>query len=325
MTQEVPAWFLLLIALTVSWAAIGLRLRFAHRGLDAPNHRSLHDRPTPHGGGLGITAAMLVTGAWLGVPWLVLACVLGLALLSWLDDVLHLPYLLRLTVHLAAAALLCSEFDVPAVWAWPVMILAIGWMTNLYNFMDGADGLAGSMGVIGFAAYGLGFGMAGVASLALWCGAIAVACLGFLRFNWPPARIFMGDVGSIPLGFLAGGLGMWGIVEQAWPAWFPLLVFSPFVLDATVTLGRRALAGKRVWEAHREHYYQRMVRMGYGHRGMTLRWGALMLAVAASALGLVLAPPTVVVMVLAAWVLIFVWLARVIDRRWQVFAQGATQ
>jgi UDP-N-acetylmuramyl pentapeptide phosphotransferase/UDP-N-acetylglucosamine-1-phosphate transferase len=99
------------------------------------------------------------------------------------------------------------------------------------------------------------------------CAGVAAAAAGFLCFNFHPARIFMGDVGSVPLGFTAGALGLVGWRSGAWPLWFPLLVFAPFILDATVTLLRRALRGEKVWQAHRSHYYQRMVQMGLGHRG----------------------------------------------------------
>jgi UDP-N-acetylmuramyl pentapeptide phosphotransferase/UDP-N-acetylglucosamine-1-phosphate transferase len=176
-------------------------------------------------------------------------------------------------------------------------------MTNLYNFMDGADGLAGSQGVAGFAAYAAGFVMAGDSALAAWCAAAAAACAGFLCFNWPPAKIFMGDVGSIPLGFLAGGLGLVGIWQGAWPVWFPLMAFAPFVLDASTTLARRALEGKRVWEAHREHAYQRMVQMGYGHRGMTSRWAVVMGTGAIFAIGLLVLPASWV-----QWIAVLGWL-----------------
>lgn len=306
----------LLLAFAISWAAIGLRLRFADRGLDQPNHRSLHEKPTPHGGGLGIVLALLAAGAWLGVPYLLLAMVLGLALLSLADDLWHLPFWLRLAVHLGAAAVMCHLIALSAL-LWLPAVLAVGWMTNLYNFMDGADGLAGSQGVAGFAAYAAGFALAGDAVLATWCMAAAAACVGFLWFNWPPAKIFMGDVGSIPLGFLAGSLGLVGIWQGAWPLWFPLAAFAPFVLDASVTLVRRALGGKRVWEAHREHTYQRMVQLGYGHRGMTMRWGVLMAAGAVLATGLLALPTWVQWIAVLAWLTFLVWLGSRVDQRWQ--------
>lgn len=300
-------WLAVPVSFALAWVVVRLRLRFADRGLDQPNHRSLHERPTPHGGGLGIVLTLLVIGAWIGVPILLLVAVLGLALLSFLDDVRHLPFWLRLSVHLCAAAMLCYLIALPAWWWLPAM-LAVGWMTNLYNFMDGADGLAGSQGVVGFSAYAAGFAMSGDFVLAAWSGAAAAACAGFLWFNWPPAKIFMGDVGSIPLGFLAGGLGMVGAWQGAWPSWFPLMVFALFVLDASVTLMRRALAGKRVWEAHREHIYQRMVRMGYGHKGMTLRWSALMASGAMLAVALLALPAWVQWVAVPAWLTFLAWL-----------------
>lgn len=307
---------ILFSAFAISWATISLRLRFADRGLDQPNHRSLHERPTPHGGGVGIVLALLATGIWLEIPILLVTAVLGLALLSLADDLMHLPFWLRLAAHLAAAAGLCHLIALP-IWGWLPVMLAVGWMTNLYNFMDGADGLAGSQGLTGFTAYAAGFALAGDVTLAAWCLAAAAACAGFLCFNWPPAKIFMGDVGSIPLGFLAGGLGLVGIWQDAWLLWFPLIAFAPFILDASATLMRRALAGKRVWEAHREHTYQRMVQMGYGHRGMTLRWGALMLACALFAIGLLALPDWIQWVGVLVWLTFLALLGTHINRRWR--------
>lgn len=298
MTADI--WLAAPVSFALAWAVVRLRLRFADRGLDQPNHRSLHEKPTPHGGGLGIV----------------------LALLSLADDLRHLPFWLRLAAHLGAAAALYHLIGLPILW-WLPAVLAVGRMTNLYNFMDGADGLAGSQGVAGFAAYAAGFAMAKDSAMAAWCAAAAAACAGFLCFNWPPAKIFMGDAGSIPLGFLAGGLGLVGIWQGAWPAWFPLLAFAPFVLDASATLARRGLAGKRVWEAHREHVYQRMVQMGYGHRGMTLRWAALMAAGALLAVTLLALPPWVQWIAVPAWLTFLAWLGmRTIQRQFGLQADN---
>lgn len=315
-------WASSILSLLVCWAIIALRLRFGHRGLDHPNHRSLHDRPTPHGGGAGIVIALLVIGWWLTVPMILLVLLVGLAALSLLDDAMPLPFWLRLAVHLAAAAVVCSLAGLP-VWSWPAAMLTVAWMTNLYNFMDGADGLAGCQGATGFLAYSIGLGVAGDSVLAAWCAAAAFACVGFLLFNWPPARIFMGDVGSIPLGFMAGAIGLWGAWHGAWPAWFPLVVFGAFILDASTTLARRALGGARVWEAHRDHYYQRMVRLGYGHRGMTLRWGAVMLVGAALAVGLLALPGWLQWSMAGGWFAALIALGVRIDRNWQARATSA--
>jgi UDP-N-acetylmuramyl pentapeptide phosphotransferase/UDP-N-acetylglucosamine-1-phosphate transferase len=146
--------------------------------------------------------------------------------------------------------------------------------------MDGSDGLAAGMGVIGFGAYTI----AADAATAVLCAAMAAATAAFLLHNFHPARIFLGDVGSIPIGFLAAAIGVVGWRNDAWPLWFPVLVFGPFIGDATVTLVRRLVRGERVWRAHREHYYQRMVRMGLGHRGTALAGYGAMLACGAAAL-----------------------------------------
>lgn len=297
-----PHWLMPFVSLLLSWLVVAGRLRFSQFGLDAPNHRSLHERATPHGGGLGIVVASLLSGAWLEIEATVLVLVVILAVLSLIDDLRHLPFWLRLVFHLGAAVLVCRMLELPA-WSWLPTILLVGWMTNLYNFMDGADGLAGSQGIFGYLAYGAGFAYGGDNDLALWCASIAAACLGFLRFNWPPARIFMGDVGSISLGFLAGTLGVIGVWRDVWPVWFPLMAFAPFVLDASATLLRRALTGQRVWEPHREHYYQRMVLMGYGHNRMTMRWAAVMAVGAVIAMALLVLPSA------AQWPGALLWLA----------------
>jgi UDP-N-acetylmuramyl pentapeptide phosphotransferase/UDP-N-acetylglucosamine-1-phosphate transferase len=165
-----------------------------------------------------------------------------------------------------------------------LLCLALAWLTNLYNFMDGSDGLAGGMALIGFGAYAIASAVTGHRPLLVFDVALAAAAAAFLWFNFSPARIFLGDVGSVPLGFLAGALGLVGWRDDLWPLWFPALVFAPFIADATVTLLRRLYRREKVWQAHREHYYQRLVRMGLGHRGTALLGYALMLVCAAAAL-----------------------------------------
>ena len=153
--------------------------------------------------------------------------------------------------------------------------------------------------------------------------AVAGAAAGFLVFNFPPAKVFMGDGGSIPLGFLAASLGLLGWRQALWPLWFPVLVFSPFLADASVTLLRRVLRRERFWQAHREHYYQRLVRMGWGHGRTALCEYALMAGVTASALmalGLSLAYQG---LVLAGWAVVFAAVMIGIDRRWQGFLRAA--
>lgn len=254
--------------------------------LDRPNERSLHAAPVPRTGGLAITAGVAVSLAYLGRgDQGILLIALTLAAVSFCDDLFGLPTLLRLAVHLCSAGLVLI-FILPETGTivFPLALLAIAWITNLYNFMDGSDGLAGGMTVVGFGAYAIGAHAGGAVWLAVVCASIASSALAFLLFNFHPAKIFMGDAGSIPLGFLAGAVGVSGWQSGIWPVWFPLLVFSPFVVDATLTLLKRILRRERVWQAHRDHYYQRLVRMGFGHRNTALVEYLLMTACATLAL-----------------------------------------
>ena len=279
----------------VSFTAIAI-LRRSHwaAGLaDRPNERSLHRVSTPRVGGLGVMAGALPVAAACADEALavLLACAALLALVSLIDDRQSLPIEVRLPAHFAAAtvALLAiagpdarhPDLDLAQA---TLAIVVLVWMTNLFNFMDGADGLAGGMAAIGFGALALAASAAGAMPLALAAGAIAAASVGFLAHNFPPARVFLGDAGSVPLGFLAGALGLYGALAGAWPLSFPLLVFSPFIADASVTLLRRVLRGEPFWRAHRGHYYQRLVLAGWTRRGLALWSYALMLAAAASAL-----------------------------------------
>ena len=149
----------------------------------------------------------------------------------------------------------------------------------------------------------------------------AAAAAAFLVRNFPPARIFMGDVGSVPLGFLAGALGLIGWNDGVWPLWFPLLVFAPFVCDATLTLLKRLARGERAWQAHREHYYQRLVRMGFGHRGAALIEYAAMLGCAAAAVYANGRGISVQVAVIGASIVILGGIAVWVDLRWSRFVR----
>jgi UDP-N-acetylmuramyl pentapeptide phosphotransferase/UDP-N-acetylglucosamine-1-phosphate transferase len=271
------------VAFVLSFACVRIVLaRFGQMALDRPNERSLHASPVPRSGGFAVLAgagAALALGAF--ELWFVCALAALLAAVSFVDDLYGVPAMGRLTAHLVTAGLTAWYFLSPMnLVELAVIILAMTWITNLYNFMDGSDGLAGGMTVIGFAAYAL----AADPATAVLCAAIAAAAAAFVLHNFHPARIFLGDVGSIPLGYLAAALGVVGWRNDAWPLWFPLLVFGPFIGDATVTLVRRLIRGERVWRAHREHYYQRMVRMGLGHRGTALAAYAAMIVCAAAAL-----------------------------------------
>lgn len=294
-----------------------LRTRLVSIALDQPNQRSLHSMATPRTGGLAIMMGMLIAWCLMMQAWIWVALLLFLVAVSLVDDMRGLSVRWRLLAQLLA----CTIFvlmDMPNLaWWWlPLSILAITWMANLYNFMDGSDGLAGGMALFGFGFYALAAYFANDAQLALMSGAIASAALAFLLFNFYPARIFMGDAGSVPLGFLAGSIGLYGWQHGNWPLWFPIIVFSPFIVDATATLLKRLLRGEKVWQAHRSHYYQRLVQMGWGHRKTAIAEYALMLAVGGSAVFLLTQPKLIVLYALILWALVYVAIMWLIERFW---------
>ena len=264
--------------------------------LDLPNERSSHLAPTPRGGGIALIAASLA--AWLclvaagALPPSVLVVALaaaGLALISWFDDLRGLSPGIRLLAQFAAV--------VAGLWVLPQGAIFQGWLprgldtaaaallwvwfVNLFNFMDGIDGIAGGEA----AAIGIGValvaGTGGVFELIAPSVAVAAAALGFLVWNWQPARIFMGDVGSVPLGYLLGYLLL---ALAARGAWAPAVILPLYFLaDATLTLLRRLARGERVWQAHREHFYQRAVQRGLRHDAVVRRVLATDSALIASA------------------------------------------
>ena len=307
--------------------------------LDRPNQRSLHSRPMPRGGGLGIAAAIylaggiaMVLGGAIHFPFFPAVAGVALVAVSYWDDRNHVRIGYRLGVHFAAAVILVYDgsllaaVDLPGV-SLPLTLsnvagavvttLCIVWMVNLYNFMDGMDGFAAGMAVIGFGSFAIlswGRGDVGFTTLSL---VICAAAAGFLVLNFPPARIFMGDAGSSLLGFLAAALTLWAARADIFPFWAALLVFSPFIVDATVTLALRLLRREQIWQAHKSHFYQRLVQMGWGHR-RTLMWElALMAGCAGSAIFAVRVRPDLQQSLLLAWTIAYaalmgfvIWLER---------------
>jgi UDP-N-acetylmuramyl pentapeptide phosphotransferase/UDP-N-acetylglucosamine-1-phosphate transferase len=319
--SAIAAFVTTLVCLSLLLSKVGRRLV-----LDRPNERSLHQNPVPRTGGLaiivGVAAGCLVGAHGFGAT---LGLAAALAAVSFLDDVFGLPTSLRLALHLAAAAaMLLFELHFPGWALFATLVLALTWYANLYNFMDGSDGLAGGMALIGFGAYTVAAALSGVHPLAELCAVLAAAAAAFLTRNFHPASIFRGDVGSVPLGFLAGALGLIGWNDNIWPIWFPVLVFAPFVCDATLTLFKRLLRGERVWQAHRDHYYQRLVRMGFGHRGTAAIEYTVMLVCAAVALLARNAKFSAQVAALAAASAALIAIAIWVDMRWGRFAGRAS-
>jgi UDP-N-acetylmuramyl pentapeptide phosphotransferase/UDP-N-acetylglucosamine-1-phosphate transferase len=315
-----------LIALLVSGLIVALLLRgrVASFALDLPNARSLHATPTPRLGGIGIIAGIATAWAYAAAPLdplLLLALVL-LAGVSLLDDLRDVGVAWRFTIHLASAVLaVIAQLRGHEWWMVAGAALATAWMINLYNFMDGADGLAGGMATIGFGAYGAAALAGGDFAFAAINLAVAGAALGFLLFNFPPARVFMGDVGAIPLGCLAAVLQIAGTLRGDWPWWFGGVVFSPFIVDASLTLVKRLLRGEKIWQAHREHYYQRLVRSGWGHRKTACAEYALMIACGGLAIAGSRADPAWQTAIIGGIALLYVVLALALEKYLQADAQ----
>jgi UDP-N-acetylmuramyl pentapeptide phosphotransferase/UDP-N-acetylglucosamine-1-phosphate transferase len=276
----------------------------AVRMLDLPNERSLHRGPVPRTGGMALWGGLLAAGAvalGAGMPvtsdwaWLAVAAVV-VAAVSFLDDRRGVPPHYRFIAHLAAALVLFwggvdwSLLELPGLAWWmpdvlalPLSVLFVVWMINLYNFMDGMDGFAAGMAVFGFGAFAVLGARGGDAAFTLGNTAIAAAAGGFLLSNFPPARIFLGDLGSATLGLLAAAMSLIGSQRGLFPLWVAWLAFSPFIVDATWTLVRRLVGGERIWTAHRSHHYQRLVLAGWGQRATLLRSYLLMAACGATA------------------------------------------
>lgn len=294
-----PAILVVLVAAAGGWLGAWLVRRHALRlGLvQAPNHRSSHQVPTPAGGGIGIVIGVTVAGLLAGftglVGWrwpLMLALALPLAAVGFLDDLRPVPVRLRLAIQLLSCGLLLAlsgAWQALGPFGFLVLLVAGVWWVNLFNFMDGIDGLAASQALFMSLAAGLlwwlfgdgAWGLVprstsegGVADLAgiLSSASVAAACAGFLCLNWPPARVFMGDVGSTWLGFVLFGLAVEGVGEAGLHPASWLVLGALFGTDATVTLLRRLLHGERWAEAHRSHAYQRLARRFGAHRPVTL-------------------------------------------------------
>jgi UDP-N-acetylmuramyl pentapeptide phosphotransferase/UDP-N-acetylglucosamine-1-phosphate transferase len=282
-----------LVAFAVALAATpAVRFAAVRSGLlDVPGPRSSHARATPRGGGLAVAAALVAALLFLApgregpeVPALLLAAG-AVALLGLLDDRFSLPAAWRLVLQSVAAAALVAAaggFDrlpLPAPLDAPLGPLggpaAVVWIlavVNFYNFLDGIDGLAALQGAL----TGLGIALAGWDPFASFLGAaLAGGCAAFLVFNWSPARIFLGDVGSLLLGFSFAALPLLAPpAARPRAVAFVALSLWLFLADAAFTLVRRFARGARWDEAHREHLYQRLVAAGATHRAVALAIGA---------------------------------------------------
>jgi len=264
--------------------------------IDAPNERSSHSHPTPRGGGLALVV-MTMAGlsvsqgiwhltTWRGLLFYLVAAAL-IAVVSWMDDLHSLPTSLRFLVHFLAAGLVlvvwgyCETLQLPLVGTIHLGLLgpifSLFWivgLTNAYNFMDGIDGIAGGQALVA----GIGWAVVGWnledPFLFTLGSLVAASSLGFLVFNWAPAKIFMGDIGSTFLGFTFAAVPIMtprlAASNRSVMFLIGFLLLWPFIVDTGFTLLRRLSKGENIFQAHRSHLYQRMVIAGYSHQTVSL-------------------------------------------------------
>lgn len=328
-------WFAAGLTAALSFALTGAATVYSRRVglLDHPGERHSHRDPTPRGGGAGLVAALLAATlgfaaadmpAWWA--WGAAPGVTGLALMGWWDDHRSLPVLPRFLVQVAVSLWLLGCFLAlgllthAAVLA--VSVLAVIWMTNLYNFMDGSNGMAGLQGMFVAAVLAGLFARAGDAGTSLLAVLLGAACLGFLPWNLGRAKVFMGDVGSLVLGYALAALLLAGLAGGAFSLPVGLLVVSLFAVDATATLLARVSRGERWYTAHRQHAYQRLIAHGWSHGRVATLYQAVNLAVVMPGIGVaVLFPEWAWPAALSVLALLFVgWY--VVTRKTGVLAQA---
>jgi len=324
---------LVLTAALLAWLMTPLAKRYSEwRGLiDEPGPRRSHDRAIARGGGIAPAWAIILAAAF-AIPllgqsrdWGFIAGALLLLVVGWADDHHPLAVRWRLAAQILAAGiavfllglLSVVEFRLGGVsveihfsWLWtPLAVLAMVWLVNLFNFMDGADGLATSQTLISATLFAIGFLSAGETANALIAAIVAAAALGFLCWNWPPAAIFLGDSGSLVFGWCMAWLAFAGAGSGAISPVLAAIATAPFVIDATATLASRVRRGEQWYTPHRDHAYQRLLRSGWRHGQLLVAWTALnlLMVVPAFAIALLWPEGEALVAVVLGVLLVSIW------------------
>ncbi len=305
--------------------------------LDEPNQRSLHSISKPKSGGLGIFFSLVL--GWVIVNFIFghnvhfyyfFIALLLLVGISFLDDRNSLLQIYRLIVHFISATLMLTGIHLATqqfvnlnyIFLF-ILIVCIVWCINLYNFMDGIDGLAAGMAIIGFASYGIMGWVKEDTYYLVMCIVIVAANTGFIITNFPPSKIFMGDVGSTMLGFLVAYYSMLGVERDIFSWWVPIVVFSPFIVDTTITLIYRLIIGEKFWRAHKNHFYQKLVRIGWSHYKTIKYEYILMFLTSISAILIQLYPnKSYIILVILFWMLTYFIIIFKITQQWNKFNKG---
>ena len=281
-----------IISIALSWWMVGkLKTYLLQQNIvDTPNERTLHQGTIPRGGGL-VIVLFLIAAASVSmmlfplkkVVMILLTSICAWSLLSWMDDKIDLSSTSRFCNQILIALFIVfalspiSELILTenmrvqlSGYAYFLTVLWVVWMANLYNFMDGMDGLAASQAIIAGITLSIWFYQADAYAISLLCIVLSSATYGFLLWNWAPAKIFMGDVGSITLGGLFASLAIVGVSYFDMSFISFVILFSVFIFDATITLLRRAINKEKLWLAHRSHFYQRAAQCGFKHQHIVM-------------------------------------------------------
>ena len=263
--------------------------------LDPPTARGLHQASVPRGGGIVVIVTVLFFSIWIALrtgfdrAGIISGFgLVGISTLGYLDDRYHLSVKIRLVAQFVFMGLiilvtldstgwhfLLYEVNLPSYIVFVPALVILVWLVNLFNFMDGADGLAGLHSLVAALTLGYWFGGAEIPTLAILNFSLAGSVAAFLWFNWTPARIFLGDSGSLALGAWFGCMGVIGVTQVGLPFEAFLVLFGFFVFDATLTLVRRFFQGKALSEPHRDHLYQRLILSGWSHPRVALLTGLM--------------------------------------------------
>jgi Fuc2NAc and GlcNAc transferase len=298
-----------------------------------PGERQSHYVSTPTGGGLGLVFSIVVIVSGLQIVYHVplfwwqnmLPGILLLAFAGWRDDKHTVPWKVRLLVQLAVSVWMLGfgplQLSLSDMGLFSIAALTTVWMMNLYNFMDGSNGMAGFQGVFSGLVFAVLFHDSGQPEMALIALAVAAACAGFLPLNFPAARVFMGDVASVPLGFIFASLAVYGIKTGSLSLQLSILVMSVFIVDATMTLLSRVIRREQWYTAHACHVYQRLIAQGWSHQRVLVVYQSINVILVLPALVLVKTYPHYAVAIVAMMFLLLGGCWYVANRRLGMFAE----
>jgi len=232
---------------------------------DVPNQRSSHTKPTLKIGGVIIFSIFFPTiyNEYYSFSINLLLPAFIIFIISFLDDLFHVSNLIRFLFHLFASIIFISLLPIDNIFISMFFVISMIWITNLYNFMDGIDGLSVSMTIVGFSSFAYIFYLKSAYDLSVISSLLVFVVLPFFYFNFIKSKIFIGDSGATTIGFLAGALGLIGWTNELFPIWFPILIFVPFGADATLTLILRLYERKNPFQPHNEFFFHKLIFLGY--------------------------------------------------------------